>query len=112
MRLLGDGTGVVVAVTVTGTVIETLELVFLCYGARTRRVAVGKKCKVTGEGGVRVVGAAAGRVACGSGSGGGAGRGEEERADHGDALGEMEREELTLVEEFIGGAECGGGFAR
>lgn len=110
MRLFGDGRWLVVAV--GDAVIEALELVFLGYGAGARRVAVGEKREVAGEGGVRVVGAAAGGVACGGGGGGGAGGGEEERADHGDALGEVEREELTLVEEFIGGAESGGGFAR
>ena len=59
-----------------------------------------------------VVGAAGG-VARGRrvGGGGGAG-GSEERADHGEAWGEVERQQLALVEQLVGRAESGGGFAR
>lgn len=59
-------------------------------------------------------GGAAGGVAGGGGGGvggGGGGRGEEEGADHGEAGGKVEGEELALVEEFVGGDETGGGFA-
>jgi hypothetical protein len=46
-----------------------------------------------------------------SGGGGGGGGGEEKGANHGDARGEVEREELTLVEELVGGAQLRGGRA-
>lgn len=70
--------------------------------------AGGVAAGVGGEGGVGI-GGVAGVGA--SGGGGGGGRGEEESADHGDARGEMEGEELAFVEELIGGADVGGGFA-
>ena len=76
------------------------------YGAGARGVAVGEEGEVAGEGG-----AAAGGVTCGGGGGGGAGGGEEESADHGDALGEVKRQKLALVEELISGAQSRGGFA-
>ena len=64
---------------------------------------------VVGEGGGG--GGAGGGVTCGGGGGGGGRRREEEGADHGDARGEVEWEELPFVEELIGGAQNSGGFA-
>lgn len=37
---------------------------------------------------------------------------ENERPDHGEAWGEMERKQLAFVEELIGGTERGGGLMR
>ncbi|KAF7837267.1 putative membrane-associated kinase regulator 1 [Senna tora] len=94
-------------------VVKTLELVVLGDGAGSRRVTVGEEGEVGDEGGVGVGGAAGGvSWSGGGGGGGGAGGGEEEGSNHGDAGREVERQELALVEELIGGAEGGGGFAR
>lgn len=99
--LLGDGGRRRVGV------VEAFEVVVLIgYGAGARGVAVGEEGEVAGEGG-----AAAGGVTCGGGGGGGAGGGEEESANHGDALGEVKRQKLALVEELISGAQSRGGFA-
>ncbi|KAA8527578.1 hypothetical protein F0562_034707 [Nyssa sinensis] len=80
-----------------------VELVFFGDGAWSRGVAIGEQDVVASEGRVGVAGGGGG-----VGRGGGAGGGK----DHGDTRGEMERQELALVEELIGWAEIGGGFAR
>lgn len=90
-------------------VVKALELVVFGYRAGAGRVAFWEESEVAVEGRVGVVGAASG--VAGGGGGGGGGGGEEEGADHGDARREVEREELAFVEELIGGAESGGGFA-
>ena len=65
-----------------------------------------------GGGGGGGGGGAGGGVTCGGGGGGGGGRRrEEEGADHGDARGEVEWEELPFVEQLIGRAQNSGGFA-
>lgn len=99
-------------------IVEAFEVIVegvVSGGARAGRVAVREEGEVGGEGGVGVVGATAGGVTGGGGGGGGgggAGGGEEERADHGDALGEVQREELALVEQLIRRAQCCGRFSR
>lgn len=94
-----------------GAVREAFELV---VGGRARAGGVAIEMVVeeeVGGGGVGRGGGVAGGGGGGVGGGGGGGRGEEEGADHGEAGGEVEGEELTLVEELVGGAEGGGGFA-
>lgn len=99
-------------------VVKTLELVVLCHRTGARGVAVGEEGEVGDEGGLGVRGAAGGVAGAAiggggvGGGGGGGGGGEEEGTDHGDAGGEVERQELAFVEELIGGTEGGGGFAR
>lgn len=92
------------------------ELIVLRDGARSRGIALRKKHDVAIERGVRF-GRAFGGIARRSGAvrirrrrrtGGG----ENERSDHGEARGEMERKQLTFVEELIGRTERGGGLTR
>lgn len=95
---------------------EAFEVVVLGGRAWSGRVAGvgGEKDEIAGEGRVGVVGAAGGVAGIdggGVGGRGGAGGGKEEGSDHGNAGREVEREELAFVEELVGGAENGGGFA-
>lgn len=92
------------------------ELVVLSDGARSGGIAIGEKHDVAVERGVRLSGASGGIARRGGAVSVGrrrrTGGGENERPDHGEARGEMERKQLTFVEELISGTERGGGLTR
>lgn len=92
------------------------EFIVLCDGARSGRITIGEKHDVAAEGGVRLSGTSGGIARSGGTVSVGRRRrtrgSENERSDHGETRGEMERKQLTFVKELIGRTERGGSLTR